>query len=104
MQRDDSVCYWTETLTLHCQFSWAWILSNLHTVCASIIERHLLDDQFAIAAFTADLEVLRGQDDGAAFVPADATSGVGHCAVKDHAAHFKGSFVLQRFHDVDRKL
>lgn len=48
--------------------------------------------------------MLGGQDDCAAFVPADATPGVGHGAVKNYAAHFKGGFVLQRFHDVDGKL
>lgn len=99
-----SVCYWSWSLTLHCQFCRAWILSNLHAVGARIIKRHLLDYQFAITPFAADLKALGGQDDGAAFVPADATSGVGHGAIEDDATHFKGGFVLQRFYDVDRKL
>lgn len=92
------------SLTLHCQFCRARILSNLHTVHALVFQCHLLDDQFAIAAFTADLKALGGQDDTDAFVPADATSGVGHGAVEDHTALLDGGLILQRFNDVDRKL
>lgn len=80
------------------------MLSNLHAVSARIIRRHLLDYQFAITPFAADLKALGGENDRAAFVPADATSGVGHGAVEDYATHFKCGCVLQRFYDVDRKL
>lgn len=80
------------------------MLSDLHAVRALVVQRHLLEDQFAIAAFAADLEAVGGQDDAAAFVPADAASGVGHGAVEEHAALLEGGRVLQRFHDVHGEL
>lgn len=70
-----------DCLTLHCQFCRARTLSNLHTVGALVIQRNLLDDQFSVASLAADLKALRGQDDITAFVPSNAASGVGHCAV-----------------------
>lgn len=81
-------------LTLHCEFCRACILSNLHTVRARIIQRHLLHDQFAVAALAADLEAFRGQDNAAAFVPADATSGVGHGAVEQNTRLLQGGRIL----------
>lgn len=80
------------------------MFSDLHTVYAFIVQRHLLDDQFAITAFAADLKAFRGQDDIAALVPADATSGVGHRAVQENTALLQSGCVLQRFYDVNRKL
>lgn len=93
-----------EPLTLHGQLGRACVLSHLHAVCALVIQDHLLDDELTVTALAADLKALRGQDDVASFVPADAAPGVGHGAVQDHAALLQGRFVLQRLHDVDRKL
>lgn len=91
-------------LTLHCQLGRAGVLPNLHTIHALILHRHLLDDQLAIAALAADLKALWGQDDIAAFVPADTTSGVGHGAVQHDTALLQDSLILQRFHYVHRDL
>lgn len=92
------------SITFHCQFCWAWVLSNLNAVCACVRQSHLSDVQFPVASFTANLKAFGGQDDGAALVPADAASGVGHGAVEDHPALLKGSLILQRFYDADGHL
>lgn len=92
------------SLTFHCQFCRAWVLSNLNAVCARVRQSHLSDVQFAVASFTADLKALGGQDDGAALVPADAASRVRHGAVEDHPALLKGGLILQRFYDADGQL
>lgn len=94
----------SESLTLHCQFCRARVLPDLHAVRALVVQHHLLDDELAITALAADLEALGRQDDVAAFVPADAAPGVGHGAIEDHAALLEGRLILQRFHNVDRKL
>lgn len=93
-----------DLFTFHSQLGGACVVSDLHAVGAFVLQRHLLDDQFAVAAFAADLEAFGGQDDVDASVPADAAPGVGHGAVQDDAALLQGAGVLQRFHDVHREL
>lgn len=80
------------------------MLPDLDAVQALIVQSHVLDDQFAVTAFAADLEALRGQDDVAAFVPADAASGVRHGAVQDHPGLLQDGLILQRFYNVDGDL
>lgn len=92
------------SLTFHREASGAGVLPHLDAVRAGVRQRHLSDVELAVAAFAADLEALGRQNDGAAFVPADAAAGVGHRAVQHHATLLHRGLVLQRLDDADRQL